>query len=81
MLSFMGVIATCSGDFQPLSSIQFIAADKGMQNGGGSSGTGAGEWGIWRKDPGPRGVRLKQYPTLAKNGGKAPAGWMFDPAD
>jgi len=55
---------------------QFIAA---LGDPKASSGTGAEEWGIWRVDPGPRGVYLSQYDSsIAKTGGKAPAGWDFD---
>merc|ERR1719446_1935703 len=60
---------------------QFIAADPGMTNAGASSGTGASQWGIWRVDPGPRGVRLEQYARLEGNNGVAPAGWKFDDKD
>ena len=58
-----------------LSPIQFIAAlgDKDA-----SSGKGAQEWGLWRLDPGPRGVQLGAYEKLAAKGGKAPAGWQFN---
>ena len=43
-----------------------------------TSGTGAQNWGYWEKDPGPRGVWLRNYPKL-KQSGIAPAGWTFDP--
>ncbi|CAK8986520.1 unnamed protein product [Durusdinium trenchii] len=56
---------------------QYIAAN-GDPNA--SSGTGAETWGLWTKDPGPRGVRLKNFPRLAETG-EAPAGWSFDQAD
>ena len=43
---------------------------------------GTREWGIWRVDPGPRGVRLGDYPRLLdQSGGTAPAGWQFDTKD
>ena len=45
-----------------------------------ASGTGAETWGLWRKDPGPRGVWLKYYPAL-KAAGIAPHGWRFDKKD
>jgi len=45
------------------------------------SGGGAQTWGIWKEDPGPRGVELGQYARLKKNGGVTPARWKFDPAD
>jgi hypothetical protein len=41
-----------------------------------TSGNNAETWGLWRQDPGPRGVRLKQYDRLAN--GVAPAGWHLD---
>merc|ERR1719195_321016 len=60
---------------------QFIAADPGMSNSAASAGEGASQWGIWRVDPGPRGVRLSSYPQLERAGGVAPAGWRFDRGD
>lgn len=54
---------------------QFIAA---LAPRDATSGDNAGEWGIWRQDPGPRGVRLAQYERLMAAGGRAPAGWQFD---
>ena len=65
--------------FKRLSPIQFIAAVGDPQA---TSGTGAEKWGLWREDPGPRGVFLKNYEKqLASNGGKAPAGWTMDPSN
>jgi hypothetical protein len=57
---------------------QFIAAlgDPGAKSGGGAQG-----WGLWRVDPGPRGVPLSSYQRLQEVRGAAPAGWKFDPAD
>ena len=47
-----------------------------------SSGDGAEAWGLWRDDPGLRGVYLKDYDRrLLSNGNVAPAGWTFDPSD
>ena len=72
----------CSGEpapkFQRLQRLQFIAA---LGDPGASSGTGADTWGLWREDPGPQGVRLgREYQAkLEATGGKAPAGWQFDP--
>ena len=57
---------------------QFIAA---LGNPSASSGTGAETWGIWRKDPGPRGVWLRLFPVLKATGGYAHAGWVFDEKD
>jgi hypothetical protein len=47
---------------------------------GATSGNYAESWGLWRLDPGPRGVRLANYPRL-KDAGVAPAGWKFDSTD
>lgn len=57
---------------------QFIAA---LGDPDASSGKGAQSWGLWRKDPGPRGVWLKNYDQLQAAGGVAPAQWKFDNAD
>merc|ERR1719378_382850 len=47
-----------------------------------SSGVGASSWGIWRVDPGPRGVPLSDYSRLVgADKGIAPTGWKFDPQD
>jgi hypothetical protein len=56
---------------------QFIAA---LGDPGASSGVGAESWGLWREDPGPRGVRLSSYEAL-KTDGVAPAQWKFDRSD
>ncbi len=45
---------------------------------GATSGTGAETWGLWRNDPGPIGVWLKQYKAFKKEGGIGPTGWQFD---
>ena len=57
---------------------QFIAA---LGDPDASSGSGAQSWGLWRKDPGPRGVWLKNYDQLTTAGGVAPAQWKFDSGD
>jgi hypothetical protein len=46
-----------------------------------TSGTGAERWGLWRKDPGPRGVWLRRFDRLKNSGGVAPAKWTFDQKD
>lgn len=47
-----------------------------------TSGDGAETWGLWRDDPGPRGVHLRDYDRrVLSNGNVAPAGWTFDPTD
>jgi hypothetical protein len=39
-------------------------------------------WGLWRVDPGPRGVWLKDYETkLQQNDNMAPLGWKFSTED
>src|SRR5690606_22943535 len=53
---------------------QFIAA---LGDDDATSGNNAHTWGIWRLDPGPRGVELNRYDRL-KASGVAPAGWNFD---
>jgi len=67
--------------FTRLFNIQFLAADPCMKNSKLSSGSGAKQWGIWRVDPGPRGVSLGDFGLLESAGGVAPATWMFDPQD
>jgi hypothetical protein len=59
-------------------STQFIAA---LGEPAAKSGTGAESWGLWRVDPGPRGVALKRYERLKSAGGVAPAQWKFDASD
>lgn len=54
---------------------QFIAA---LGDPNATSGTGAETWGVWRVDPGPRGVWLKKFDELQAAGGIAPAKWQFD---
>jgi len=46
-----------------------------------TSGSGAQSWGLWRLDPGQRGVKLDRYERLKSAGGVAPAQWKFDGAD
>ena len=58
---------------------QFIAA---LGDPGASAGVGAETWGLWRYDPGPRGVWLKNFERhLVSRDGVAPANWTFDGAD
>lgn len=58
--------------------LQYIAA---LASPTATSGTGAETWGVWRLDPGPRGVRLSNYEALKANGNVAPAAWKFDGGD
>lgn len=53
---------------------QFIAA---LGANDATAGDNAQSWGLWRVDPGPRGVRLANYEQLQATG-VAPAGWRFD---
>jgi len=57
---------------------QYIAA---LAEPNATSGTGAESWGLWRVDPGPRGVPLSSYERLKEVGGVAPAHWTFDGRD
>ena len=57
---------------------QFIAA---LGDPTANSGGGAQTWGLWRKDPGPRGVWLRNFPQLQASGGIAPLQWKFDDSD
>jgi len=57
---------------------QFIAA---LGDPDATSGSNAQAWGLWRQDPGPRGVRLDRYERLKAAGGVAPAQWEFDSTD
>lgn len=65
-------------NFKPVQPIQFIAA---LGDPTASSGSGAKDWGIWRVDPGPRGVKLQDYKKLEDSKGVARAGWKFDKDD
>ena len=58
--------------------IQFIAA---LGDPNANSGVGAEHWGLWNKDPGPRGVWLRLFPVLRATGGYGPGGWQFDEKD
>jgi len=59
-------------------STQYIAA---LGDRDATSGSNAQLWGLWRLDPGPRGVRLNRYERLKAADGVAPAGWVFDSTD
>ncbi len=69
--------AAAETSFKPIST-QFLAA---LGDPGASSGTGAEFWGLWRLDPGPRGVRIGSFDKLVADGGIAPSQWKFDAAD
>ena len=64
--------------FQRVGKIQYIAA---LADPDAKQGDGAETWGIWKQDPGPRGVWLSLYSTMMATGGYAPALWKFDTED
>ena len=71
-------VYTPSG-FVRLPQTQFIAA---LADPTASQGTGAESWGLWRQDPGPRGVWLRDYEhDLVQSNGVAPRGWKFNKND
>jgi hypothetical protein len=71
------ISAHAETSFKPVPT-QYLAA---LADPGASSGTGAEGWGLWRLDPGPRGVRLGSYEALKAHGGKSPSDWQFDSGD
>ena len=69
--------AEAAEGFKPVP-VQYIAA---LADPDATSGTGAESWGLWREDPGPRGVELYNFESLQLAGGVAPAKWNFSPTD
>jgi hypothetical protein len=73
--------------FRRLPSIQFIAAlgDPHASSGQFNPHDGTSSaWGLWKNDPGPRGVWLRDYDKVLgqqQNRPVAPAGWIFDRND
>ena len=63
--------------FKPIPA-QYIAA---LAEPDATSGDNAQTWGLWRVDPGPRGVRLDDYDELLAANGMAAAKWQFDSSD
>lgn len=58
---------------------QFMAA---LGDPAANEGSGAQAWGLWKKDPGPRGVFLRDYQSeIVDNNNTAPVGWSFDSKD
>ncbi len=81
MMAVLGQSAHAKGEGQTKFkriSTQFIAA---LGDPDATSGSGAQSWGLWRLDPGPRGVWLDSYEQLKAAGGVAPAKWKFDSTD
>jgi hypothetical protein len=60
--------------FKPIPT-QYIAA---LAEPNATAGDNAQTWGLWRVDPGPRGVRLDNFDDLLAADGVAPANWQFD---
>ncbi len=58
--------------------MQYIAA---LGDPDATSGKGAETWGLWRRDPGPRGVWLANFHHLKAAGGFGPGNWRFDDRD
>lgn len=61
--------------------IQWIAA---LGDPNSSSGENAHQWGLWEKDPGPRGVLLKDFTSNVQDNGDdvlMPTGWVFHQSD
>jgi hypothetical protein len=58
--------------------VQYIAA---LGDPAATSGSNAQDWGLWRVDPGPRGVKLGDFEKLAAKKNVTPAGWAFDAGD
>jgi hypothetical protein len=77
LLAFALVVS--AQEMKALRDIQFIAAaiDPTGPGNRATSGKDAHLWGIWRIDPGPRGVRLQRF-NKDLGSGRAPAGWSFD---
>ena len=72
--------SSSSSKFQRYPQIRFIASLGDPKASSGSDG--AETWGLWRDDPGPRGVFLKNYQDrILKHDNVAPAGWKFSPQD
>ncbi|MFT5113367.1 MAG: hypothetical protein ACI8P9_002698 [Parasphingorhabdus sp.] len=61
--------------FQAVSPSHYIAV---LADPDAKSGNNAETWGYWPLDPGPRGVKLKNYDDLLASDGVAPAKWQFD---
>jgi hypothetical protein len=58
--------STPQPQFKRVRQTQFIAA---LGDPTATSGAGAGQWGLWPVDPGPRGVELRNYRALEKQVG------------
>ena len=61
--------------FKPITPAHYIAV---LASDDANSGNNAETWGYWPLDPGPRGVKLDNYPNLLAHNGIAPSKWQFD---
>ena len=77
-VSFVAAETEAAVQFRRINPPQYIAA---LGDSEATSGTGAQMWGLWRKDPGPRGVLLNKFEALKAAGGIAPARWTFNSND
>lgn len=82
LMVMVSIYQTVSADnyrtrFKPVSPAHYIAV---LADENATSGNNAETWGYWPLDPGPRGVKLKNYDDLLAAGGVAPANWQFDSA-
>jgi hypothetical protein len=69
MMAALGQSVYATGEGQT----QFIVA---LGNPDATSGSGTQSWGLWRQDPGPRGVRLDSYEQLKATGKFGPGFWL-----
>ena len=65
-------LGTLPAGYERVSPLQFIAA---LGDPDASSGGGAEDWGVWRTDPGPRGLRLREYERIRSGEEPAPS-WL-----
>jgi hypothetical protein len=80
---FMSNVYTPTG-FQRLPTTQFIAAlgdPKATHGTFNLNDPLSSSWGVWKNDPGPRGVWLRDYDKVFDSNTIAPAGWVFTPSD
>ncbi|KAL7526237.1 hypothetical protein ACHAXR_001388, partial [Thalassiosira sp. AJA248-18] len=59
--------------YERVSPLQFIAA---LGDSEASSGKGAENWGLWPTDPGPRGLRLRDYERIIANNDESRPYWL-----
>lgn len=59
-------------EYEKVSPLQFVAA---LGDPDAASGNGAENWGLWPTDPGPRGLRLRDYAQIQSGAASAPS-WL-----